>query len=173
MVANTDVIVGNDTGAIEQRKRADFDGGPGAEVEHDAEVNGTGFADLERIRTGAAKELKTVSSLDVSGIVHLHIFRDFAGMPIVRQCAVRVHDAGCAGFPIMRAPAGTSRVMRAPGSIIAPAPIRTPFRIVALGPTQTSSSITTALRAISGRERPCPRGEQAMASATRWAGSSG
>ena len=48
--------------------------------------------------------------------------------------------------------------------------MRTPFRIVAFGPIQTSSSMTTGRRGIGGRGRPLPSGEQAIASAMRSAG---
>ena len=51
--------------------------------------------------------------------------------------------------------------------------MRTPFRMVALGPIQTSSSITTSRCGIGGRARPWPSGEQATASAMRSAGAIG
>ena len=54
-----------------------------------------------------------------------------------------------------------------------PAPMRTPFRIVAFGPIQTSSSMTTGALGIGGRGRPWPSGEQATASAMRCAGAIG
>lgn len=51
-----------------------------------------------------------------------------------------------AGFPTTVAYGGTSRVTTAPAPIIAPRPIRTPGRIVAFAPTETSSSRTVCAK---------------------------
>ena len=60
-----------------------------------------------------------------------------------------------AGFPMTRAPGGTSLVTIDPGSMNAPAPIRTPLRIVACGPIPVPvSTLGQFAQALSGGGAP-------------------
>src|SRR6266566_4298642 len=111
----------------------------------------------------AAETTETISAADISSRVDTYIFRNNARVPITAQLATRDHgersSSGRAGLPMTLERAATSRTTTAPGSTMAPAPIRTPLRIVALGPIQTSSSIKTGHAQKAGRGAPPPSGE--------------
>src|SRR5260370_2781136 len=124
----------------------------------------------------APKEVKAETCLDIGRFANDDVVGNLSRIPVPRQGAVGIHGSWpttCAGLPSTRDRGGTSRVTSEPASIQAPAPRRTPLRMVALGPIHTSSSITTGRFKTGGRGRPWPRGEQAMASAMRSAGPSG
>src|SRR5687767_7937608 len=93
-----------------------------------------------------------------------HILGQRFGKPVVLQKATH-EEPPCttwAGFPATEAPAGTSDVTTAPAPIRAPQPMRTPLRIIAPMPIQTSSSMITGLVLYAGRKRRSPNGALAI-----------
>src|SRR5437868_6256090 len=109
--------------------------------------------------------MKAERRFKIGAFFDRYVLRDGAGVPVPFELSIFVHETAptiCAGLPRMRARGGTSRVTSEPASIHAPRPMVTPFKIVALGPIQTSSSILTVLRKTAGRGLPSPKGEQAM-----------
>src|SRR6185436_14360976 len=145
-------------------------------IEHRTQIAGRAASILYRRRQGAAKEVEAEGRFHVGCVVERDVLGNRARVPIPLEFSVCGHDTSpmtSAGLPMTRARDGTLRLTTAPGSTKAPAPMRTPLRMVAFGPIQTSSSIITSCLTTMGRGLPLPRGEQAMASATRWAGAIG
>jgi len=80
---------------------------------------------------------KAIGSINIDILANLNVGWELTGIPVMSELKRRtVHVVPCsikhAGLPATVAPGGTSWVTTAPGAMIAPLPIRTPFRIVAL-----------------------------------------
>src|SRR5439155_19702867 len=68
---------------------------------------------------------------------------DLPALQVLGHVAHRAGPRVSALGPVTTAPAGTSRVTTAQAPTMAPSPILTPFRIVALAPIQTPSPMRT------------------------------
>src|SRR5262245_966214 len=173
---NGHAIVTDDGRCVQAGKRAHR--GPARRADHEVGpvVHAAGVAQDEPGLGEGVKRGERVGRVQVDVPSGYDVAGDPTEIPVPVQISPRGDHAASttrAGLPVTAAPRGTSRLTIAPGSITAPAPTRTPLRIVALNPIQTSSSITTGRDSTAGRRRRSPTGDRAIASPSRAAGSSG
>src|SRR5579859_7439907 len=173
IITYADFVIANDAGAMDEGIIAQFDPSFRADIEHRAQIGRSAAPVPDSSRQSAAIKMEAERGFNIRGAIHVNIRGNGSPMPIPRQCAFAVHGTFPiirAGLPSTRARGGISLVTSDPASMNAPAPIRTPFKITAFGPIQTSSSMMIRFRKTSGRARPLPSGEQATASAILAAG---
>src|SRR5262249_41039194 len=112
-----------------------------------------------------------MGAVEEAAFPHGEAVRQFAAKPVVLETTDHAFcSATLAGLPTAQALGGTEHDTTAPGATEAPVPMRTPFRMMAPVPIQTSSSMTTARVTSGGRRERSPAGDEAMAS--RWRASS-
>src|SRR5581483_4370699 len=124
-------------------------------VEHRAQIDRRPAADLHSHRLLAPVTVETEGRLHVGRLIDPHIRGNRAWIPVPGESSARLHSPQTsptiwAGLPRMRTRWGTSCATSEPGSTNAPLPMRTPLRMVALGPIQTLSSMITGRRGIAG-----------------------
>src|SRR5262245_43768711 len=111
---------------------------------------------------------KNVGAVEETALPHGEAAWQIAGKPVVFEPTDHAFcSATLAGFPTANPLAGTEQDTTAPGATEAPAPMWTPFRMMAPVPIQTSSSMTTARVTSGGRSERSPAGDEAMASRRR------